>query len=427
MRWPKLSPAGRRPSPPGNAVQPLTLVYIAPFGLEKKTTIWARTLPLAAALVRRGHRATILVPPWDSPASAGQQSVQEGVRIEQMPLGGGIPAVVARLLRRSAALRPDIVHIVKPRAHAGLVQWWLWQTRRRSPTAPKLLLDVDDWEQAWASINAYAPPVARFLAWQEEWGIRHADGITAASRWLMARVQAAAPSIPRLYLPNGVFPPAAPPAVPPEHSAPGPRLLYFSRFVEVPPAWLARCWAALRQAVPDAQLMVAGQALAPHLEEAMRTALDPIGNVAWLGYIPPAQVGDLYASSTCAIFPAAPVPLHQAKCSVRLATALMHGVPVVASAVGEQAAYGAEGAARLVAEDASPEMFAAAVVEVLASPRDRAALAEAARTRLSARYNWPRLAAELEAFYFATIGDSPQRFSAKSRSTQRPEGEAKKT
>ncbi|MCC6165622.1 MAG: glycosyltransferase family 4 protein [Caldilineaceae bacterium] len=387
-------------------MQPLTLVYIAPFGLEKKTTVWARTLPLAAELVCRGHRATILVPPWDSPASAGQQSVQEGVHVEQMSLGGGIPAVVARLVRRSAALRPDVVHIVKPRAHAGLVQWWLWQTRRRNRAAPKLLLDVDDWEQAWASINHYAPPVARFLAWQEEWGIRHADGITAASRWLMERVQAAAPATPRLYLPNGVSPPAAhPAAAPPEHSAPGPRLLYFSRFVEVPPAWLARCWAALRQAVPSAQLVVAGQALAPHLEEAMRKAIDPIGNVAWLGYIPPAQVGDLYASSTCALFPAAPAPLHQAKCSVRLATALMHGVPVVASAVGEQAAYGAEGAARLVAENASPEMFAAAVVEVLASPGDRAALAETARIRLSARYNWPRLAAELEAFYFATIGD----------------------
>jgi glycosyltransferase involved in cell wall biosynthesis len=389
-------------------VSSLNLVYVAPFGLEKKTTVWARTLPLAQTLVQRGHRATILVPPWDSPASAGQTSMHEGVQIEQMALGGGIPAVVARMLRRSAALRPDIVHIVKPRAHAGLVQWWLWQARRVGQarrSAPKLVLDVDDWEQGWASINHYAPPVARFLAWQEEWGIRHADGVTAASQWLMDRVHAAAPAMPRLYLPNGVTPPAAPAPTAPSSPTAAPRVLYFGRFIEAPPAWMARCWTALRRAVPSAELVMAGQALTPRREEAMRRALDPIGGVVWLGYIPPAQVAALYAFSTCAIFPAEPVPLHQAKCSVRLATTLLHGVPVVASAVGEQAAYGAEGAARLVAEDATPEAFAAAVVDVLCSPGDRATLAAAARTRLLTRYNWPRLGAELEAFYLSLSPD----------------------
>lgn len=386
---------------------PLSLVYVAPFGLEKKTTVWARTLPLAQELVARGHRATILVPPWDSPASAGQINTWHGVAVEQMRLGGGIPTVVARLLRRIAALQPDLVHIVKPRAHAGLVQWWLWQTRRAGRPTPKVVLDVDDWEQAWAPVNGYSPPVARFLAWQEEWGIRHADAVTAASRWLMERVHSAAPQMPRLYLPNGVAAPHTPGSVvshAPQASG-LPQVLYFSRFIEVPPAWMARCWTALRRALPQAELMVAGQALAPHLEEAMRRALDPIGGVRWLGYIPRDQLANLYASATCAIFPAEPVPLHQAKCSVRLANALLQGVPVVASAVGEQNCYGAEGAAALVPADAEPETFAAAIVDILRSPGDRAALAQTAATRLLTRYAWPRLAAELEAFYFSIMGE----------------------
>lgn len=377
----------------------LSLVYIAPFGLEKKTTVWARTLPLAQTLVARGHHATILIPPWDSPASAGRISEHEGVRIEQMRLEGGIPAVVMRLLRRAAALRPDIVHIVKPRAHAGLAQWGLWQTRRFRQTAPKLLLDVDDWEQAWAPINGYAAPVARFLAWQEEWGIRHADGITAASRWLMKRVHDAAPTLPRLYLPNGVTAVEISPPIPSSAAGATVQILYFSRFIEVPPAWMARCWAALRQAVPQARLVVAGQALTPHLEDALHRALDPLGGITWLGYVARERLGELYASSTCAIFPAEPIPLHQAKCSVRLATTLLHGVPVIASAVGEQAAYGAEGAAWLVPADATPEEFAAAVAEVLHSPGNQAALGHAARDRLLARYSWTRLGAGLEQFY----------------------------
>lgn len=387
---------------------PLSLVYIAPFGLEKKTTIWARTLPLAQALVARGHRATILVPPWDSPAAAGRISEHAGVRIEQMRLGGGISAVMMRLLCRAAALQPDIVHIVKPRAHAGLAQWGLWQTRRLRQTAPKLLLDVDDWEQAWAPINGYAPPVARFLAWQEEWGIRHADGITAASRWLMERVYDADPTIPRLYLPNGITAPGVSPRAPILPVAVGdtPQILYFSRFIEAPPEWIARCWAALRQAVPRAHLVVAGQALIPHLEDALHRALDPIGEVTWLGYVARERLDELYASSTCAIFPAEPIPLHQAKCSVRLATTLLHGVPVIASAVGEQAAYGAEGAARLVPADATPEEFAAAVAEVLHSPGDQAALGQAAHDRLLTYYSWARLGAQLEQFYRTLGSDS---------------------
>jgi glycosyltransferase involved in cell wall biosynthesis len=91
--------------------------------------------------------------------------------------------------------------------------------------------------------------------------------------------------------------------------------------------------------------------------------------------------------------------LQQAKCSVRLATTLLSGVPVVASAVGEQAAYGAEGAANLVPAGASPEEFAAAVAAVLAAPSAQTRLSATARRRLLERYNWPALGDRLHAFY----------------------------
>jgi glycosyltransferase involved in cell wall biosynthesis len=121
--------------------------------------------------------------------------------------------------------------------------------------------------------------------------------------------------------------------------------------------------------------------------------------VQWRGFIAQADLPKLYADTGCAIYPAANVPLQQAKCSVRLATTLLQGVPVVASAVGEQAAYGADGAARLIPADAAPAEFAAAVDELLQHPEEQITLGDAARARLVHRYSWTNLAQELADFY----------------------------
>jgi glycosyltransferase involved in cell wall biosynthesis len=131
---------------------------------------------------------------------------------------------------------------------------------------------------------------------------------------------------------------------------------------------------------------------------------DASNSVAWLGYVERARLAALYPQIGCAIFPAEPTVLQHAKCSVRLATTLLSGVPVVASAVGEQAAYGAEGAARLVPAGAPPEEFAATVAAVLAAPSAQTALSTTARQRLLERYNWPALGGRLHAFYMQMCG-----------------------
>ncbi len=118
------------------------IMFVAPFGLRKKTTIWARTLPLARALAAAGHRATVLIPPWDSPADADSRTRDEGVAVEQVSLAGGLLATVARMVRRIDALAPDIVHIVKPRAHAGLVHWWMYNRRRLRNKSPRQAADL---------------------------------------------------------------------------------------------------------------------------------------------------------------------------------------------------------------------------------------------------------------------------------------------
>ncbi len=324
-------------SPPS----PRRICFVAPFGLRLKGTVRARILPLAKVLAQRGNEVMVLIPPWDSPEDAGKSWHDGEVRIVNVSVKGGLPLILGRMVGEIRRFGPDILHIVKPRAHAGLIQWLFWQFRRPDL---RIFLDVDDWEQAWEGVADYSWPMARFLAWQEEWGIRHADGITAASRWLENRVNDYAQSTPVLYLPNGVPVPDEP--IPPRQTTPShaPTLLLFSRFVEVDPVWMGEFWAAMQQKVPNMHLIVAGQGIQPHHEEAMRAIIGASTTstpstppkVTWLGYVDPPALAAAINTADCAIFPAADVPLNQAKCSVRLATTLMAGLPVVASAVGEQ-------------------------------------------------------------------------------------------
>lgn len=391
----------------------LRIVFVAPFGLKHKTTVWARTLPIAQSLMAAGHQATILVPPWDSPEDAGQVQTVGGVRIEQISLTGGLLGSVKRLLTRITELKPDIVHIEKPRAHAGLVQWWLWYQAfwQNHPTEEKpsfkIVLDVDDWEQSWNSVNRYPWHVGHFLTWQEEWGIRHAHGITTASRWLQDKVNHVAPQIPTLYLPNGVTPLTEP--LQPSHDTTNqpPQILFFTRLVEVSPEWLKAFWQSVLAENPTAQLIIAGTPVQPWLAKPFQNALAPLPQITWTGYIPSPELPVLYAKATVAIFPALPVPLQQAKCSVRLATTLLHGVPVVASAVGEQSYYGAEGAATLVPADATPEQFAKTTTQLIRNPKHNASSRTdrvEATNRLVTRYAWSRLTAPLPAFYSDLLG-----------------------
>jgi glycosyltransferase involved in cell wall biosynthesis len=184
-------------------------------------------------------------------------------------------------------------------------------------------------------------------------------------------------------------------------------ILFFTRFVEVEPQWLVNFWQTIHQHCPTARLLVAGDALQPGVagifQQQMQAQAAAARQVEWLGYVPRGQLEQIYSTVACAIFPAQEIPLLQAKCSVRLATTLLHGVPVVASAVGEQAAYGAEGAALLVEPAATPAQFAAAVLGVLQQPTQQRALVERARQRLIERYRWEQLGGQLEAFYQATL------------------------
>jgi hypothetical protein len=157
----------------------MNVVMLGPFGLRPKGTMRARALPAARALAARGHRVTLVMPPWHTAEEAGRawDDATPGVRLEYVSLGGlavpvaGHAVVAARLARRALALRPEVVHAFKPKAYSGLAAALLgaWRRPNRSFT---LIVDSDDWEGpgGWNDREPYSGPQRRFFAWQEAWG-----------------------------------------------------------------------------------------------------------------------------------------------------------------------------------------------------------------------------------------------------------------
>ena len=62
----------------------LTIAMIAPFGVRPKGTLSARMLPLAQALVRRGHTVSIVAPAVQNPEDAGTRVEHGGVWVSHV-------------------------------------------------------------------------------------------------------------------------------------------------------------------------------------------------------------------------------------------------------------------------------------------------------------------------------------------------------
>src|SRR4051812_26023151 len=98
----------------------LRITMLAPFGIRPKGTLSARMLPLAQALVRRGHTVSIIAPPVQNPQDAGRQDVYAGVLVRHtalptLPGPAGVAQQVTMLLGAALAERPAVLHLFKPK------------------------------------------------------------------------------------------------------------------------------------------------------------------------------------------------------------------------------------------------------------------------------------------------------------------------
>ncbi len=395
----------------------MRIAFVGPFGLRPKGTMSARALPLARALRRRGHQVRLCLPPWNCPEDSGRSEWIDGVEVVNISLPARhIPLlwhlqIAQRLLREALGFDPDVIHCFKPKAYAGLVAWLLWQRRRLGLWRGKLVTDTDDWEGpgGWNEIGGYSAPQRRFFAWQERWGLCHADAITAASVALQTIVWSMGLPPSRVhYLPNGVNSellvarPGDPEALRRRHDlGDAPLMLLYTRFFEFSLERvidiLDQTWAA----VPEARLLIVGAGLASEEREMMRLLEERGlgGRALYVGWVDPDELPMWFAAADVALYPFDDTLINRTKCAAKLVDLLAAGVPVVADAVGQNAVYISQMRTGILVPSGDARAFAEALVLLLRDEGLRHRIGREAREDMRERYTWDHLASIAEQAY----------------------------
>lgn len=394
----------------------MRIVMIGPFGLRPRGTMAVRALPMARALAARGHQVTVLLPAWQNPEDAGQGWETEGVTVENIPLPPRVPLIfhlwtARRLVARALSLRPDVIHLFKPKAYSGLAHRLL--ALRPRALRPRLVVDSDDWEGpgGWNDVidpvsgrAIYSPFQRWFFAHQERWGLTHADAVTVASRTLQSLVWAlGVPPDRVIYVPNG-WPSSddIPPSVLTDSgNSSGLDILLYTRFFEFSLCRVIRLLRRVRELVPHARLLVVGKGLfgeEDRLRALAREARLEDG-VEYAGWVEPHRLGEVFARSALAIYPFDDTLINRTKCPVKLLDLLGAGVPVVAEAVGEIGEMIRPGETGWLVPPGDEDAFVGAVVHLLEDPDLRRRMERQAAQDVRSRYNWGRLVVGVERAY----------------------------
>ena len=397
----------------------MNIVFIGPFGLQPKATMRARALPLARALVGKGHVVTVLIPPWDDRDRAGQVWEDGGVQVVNVPLPRGgpllFPILLTRtLVARALVLRPEVIHLFKPKAYAGLAHLVLWWVRRLGGVSVRLVVDADDWEQAWNEIMPYSKAQKKLFAWQESWGLTQADAVTVASRTLEKLVATRRQDgLARIfYVPNGYLPDRnANHRLAPEITSQtvrekwqlgvAPTILLYSRFVEFRLERMVTLVQQVATRLPEARWLVVGQGLQGQ-EQRLANQLAQAGlaerYVRFTGW-PVEQLSAYFEAVDVAVFPYDDTLINRTKCSVKLIDLLAAGLPIVADAVGQNCEYIQSNSSGILVSAEDDVAFSEALVNLLQAPDERRRLGQAAAQGIRQNFNWSQLAGIVEKAY----------------------------
>jgi glycosyltransferase involved in cell wall biosynthesis len=386
----------------------MRIAMIGPFGLRPKGTMSVRALPLARALVARGHAVRMILPPWDSVQDAGSKRQDAGVEIENIALPVGVPgwfhvSTTRRLVQRALDFQPDVIHCFKPKAYAGLAAWWLWQLKRMGRVKARLIVDTDDWEGAggWNDLNQYSWLQKKMFAWQEQWGLTHNNGVTVASRALQAIVWSLGVKPERVtYVSNGCreTKSALRPATRNQQPA---TILLYTRFFEFKIARVLEVLRRVMKEVPEAESLVVGKGFNGEEERLLAQAetLGLRGSIEYAGWVDAATLPDYFAQANVAIYPFDDTLINRTKCSVKLIDLLSAGVPVVADAVGQNAEYIRHGETGVLVPGGDVEAMAQAVIDLLRDREKADRLGAQAAQDMIARFSWGRLVLDVERIY----------------------------
>lgn len=396
----------------------MRVAMIGPFGLRPKGTMAVRALPLARALVKRGHAVTMILPPWDYPDDANRSFDDGGVLIENIALPRSIPLLfhintTRRLVKRALAFHPDVVHCFKPKSYSSLSAWWLWQMKHIGLIKARLIVDTDDWEGAggWNDFSGQSSVVSsqyswaqkKMFAWQEQWGLRHADGITVASRALQSIMWSLGVKRERVvHVPNGVQPSVVSgqwSVVSDQRAAM--TILLYTRFFEFKVERVIEVLRRVLEQVPEAKLFVVGKGFFNEENELLRQA-EASGlrdRIEYAGWVDADRLPELFRRPSVAIYPFDDTLINRTKCSVKLIDLLAAGVPVVADAVGQNVEYITHNETGVIVPSGDVEAMTNAVIDLLRDPDRRLQLSENAMRDVRERFDWDCLVEAVEQLY----------------------------
>ncbi len=392
----------------------MKIVFLAPFGMRPKGTLQARMLPLALELQKRGHQLEIIAPPYTNPEDAGLVELVGDIRLKNVKLGPttgmiAAPFIALRMLRAALELKPELIHLFKPKGYGGLAMMSLAGMHTAGIKTPVMVVDSDDREGGGGmnELHDYSLAEKWLFAFQEQQLTRWADGITVASRTLESLAWGMGATQERtLYLPNG-------PLLRPQGNrekgrsrynipAGTPLLLLYTRFFEFAQQRLHQILIQLCHHNPELRVLVVGKG--PHSEEKLlKDAADKSGfadQLVLAGWLEPELLPDCMAASDVALYLLDDTLVNRAKCPAKLAELAGAGIPVVAERVGQVAEYLEHGESGLLCESGDTVGLVSGVLQLLKDRILAQRLGTNAAKRISCQFGWENSAKRLEQFYY---------------------------
>ncbi|GAB6037780.1 glycosyltransferase family 4 protein [Fundidesulfovibrio butyratiphilus] len=371
-----------------------------------------RCLHLARALVRRGHRLTLV-------CASKEDTLRPRVRREgglttvllpKRRLGGFHTLHTLRMvLNTGIALttRAQVLHSFAFPLHPIAVPTLTAHALR---PGLRLVLDHDDlWKGGFA--NQHPGPYQRLVGWFNDRLPAMARQCTAASAVLEASFLAA--GVPRSRVHNIPNCPTLSPSPLSKDEArrtvglpqDAPIVLSMGHTYTESLFALLDAYERARTAVPGLKLVFLGRM---HIPDAFEKRLAPYleragGDIVRLGEKPPADVPAYLACADALALPMDDDPIEKARFPIRFGDYLASGVPIVSNAVGEIARYLTEYDCGYVSAPTDRIGFGDQMALAVSDPARRETVRENARRLVATTLNWDAVAAKLEGVYRSAL------------------------
>lgn len=386
----------------------MKIALLIPISLESPSGL--RYLPMAKALVHRGHEVTLLALHHNLQSQTPRCLDQDGVRVHYVgqmhvrKMGNlkfyySAPALMRvvlastwRMMIQAARLECDLVHLGKPQpinGLAGLIGGRVLRNRR-------LFVDCDDYE---AESNRFANAwLRRTVVLFEDSLPRLAAGVTTNTHFLQQRCRELGVKPERTaYVPNGidrerfVMPsPAQIEELRRRWELEGRQIVGYvgsmsltSHAVDL----LLQAFAQLRTNHPDAVLLLVGGGEDYDHLRAQAASLDLAPAVRFTGWVPSSETPAYLALADVTVDPVLDDLVARARSPLKIVESLAVGTPVVTGDVGDRREMLAEGQAGVLVAPGEPAALAGGLAQVLDHPDLARSLSQGALVQRE-RYYW---------------------------------------